>query len=246
MSGTGQFPSEISWSIIVHTAGSMRFSRTISSSRRRACRGKLKITPRWGPLVDVLGQRLFIYGVSGISPLRGEESPLEVYYQATAGRRQHWANLFENVGWRLYHVDGELDDAVRKRYQAFFEWRHQAGDPSELARFDSWLKASCLSVEWRLSAYSRALDMCRFDRGSFWHHWASICEMIPEHTGMVVECFAKLVAKFPNDAYITPEPAKRILKAGLSSQEEEVRHNAEHALETLLTSGQFDISILDQ
>lgn len=202
--------------------------------------------PALGPLVDVLGQRLLIYGISGIFPLRGEESPLEAYYRATDGRRQHWAGLFENVGRRLYHVDGELDEAVRERYEAFFEWRLEMGDPAELARFDSWLEADCLSAEWRLDAYSRALDVCRFDGSTFWHHWASICEMIPEHTDRVVECFAKLVAKFPNEAYITPEPAKRILKAGLSSQEEEVRHNAERALETLLTSGRFDISILDE
>ncbi len=201
--------------------------------------------PALGPLVDVLGQRLLIYGVSGIIPLRGPGSPLEAYYQATDGRRQHWVDLFENVGRRLYHVDGELDNAARERYEAFFEWRLEAGDPAELAGFDSWLEASCLSAEWRLAAYSRALDTCQFGDSTFWHHWAPICEMIPEHTNLVVECFAKLVARFPSEGYMMPEPTKRILQAGLSSQDEEVRHNAQRALETLLATGRFDVSDLD-
>ena len=201
--------------------------------------------PALSQLLDVLGQRLVTYGASGMFPLRGEESPLEEYYQATDGRRQHWADLFEHVGRRLYHVEGELDEVVRQRYENFFEWRLEVGDPVELARFDSWLEAGCLSIEWRLDAYSRALDVCQFDRGSFWHHWAPLSGMIPEHTGRVVECFAKLVDKFQNDAYITPVPAKRILRAGLASDEPEVRENAERALEILLANGQFDISILD-
>ena len=202
--------------------------------------------PALSALLDVLGQRLLIYCVSGMFPLRGEDSLLEGYYRATNGQRQHWVNLFENVGRRLYHVEDGLDDAVRKRYEAFFEWRLEAGDPSELAKFDSWLEASCLSVEWRLDAYNRALDLCRFDDSPFWHHWAPICEMIPEHTGRVVECFAKLVEKFQNDAYIAPEPAKRILRAGLTSEEPAARANAERALEMLLANGQFDVSILDE
>lgn len=179
-------------------------------------------------------------------PLRGENSLLEGYYRATNGQRQHWINLFENVGRRLYHVEDRLDDAVRERYEAFFEWRLETGEPSELAKFDSWLEASCLSVEWRLDAYTRALDLCRFDDSPFWHHWAPIGEMIPEHTGRVVKCFAKLVEKFQNDAYITPGPAKRILKAGLTSAEPEVRVISEHTLETLLTNGRFDVSILNE
>ena len=202
--------------------------------------------PAFSQLLDILGQRLVAYCASGMFPLRGDESPLEGYYQATNGLRQHWADLFEHVGRRLYHVAGELDEAVRERYEAFFEWRLEVGDPTELARFDSWLKASCLSMEWRLDAYSRALEACQFDRGSFWHHWAPISEMIPVHTGRVVECFTKLVAKFQEDAYITPEPAKRILRAGLASEEQEVRENAGHTLEILLANGQFDVSILDE
>ncbi len=201
--------------------------------------------PSLSRVLDTLGQRLLVYHASGMFPLLGDGSPLESYYLATVGRWQHWAGLFENVGRILCHHKGELDEAVKSRYEAFFEWRLEVGDPSELARFDSWLEANCLSAEWRLDAYSRALDVCQFDRGSFWHRWAPISEMIPEHTGKVVECFAKLVVRFQDDAYITPEPAKRILRAGLASGEPEVHENAERALEILLASGRFDVSTLD-
>ena len=70
--------------------------------------------------------------------------------------------------------------------------------------------------------------------------------MIPEHNGQVVECFTKLVEKFQSNVYVSPEPAKRILRAGLASAEPEVHENAERALEILLANGQFDISILDE
>ena len=197
-------------------------------------------------LLNILGQRLLIYHSGGIFPLRGDDSPLEEYYQATNGQRQHWADLFENAGRILYHHEGALDGAVKSRYAAFFEGRLEVGDPSELARFDTWLGANCLSAAWRLYAYSRALDICRFDRDSFRQPWAPLSQLIPEHTGQVVECFTKLVEKFQSNVYVSPEPAKRILRAGLASAEPEVHENAERALEILLANGQFDISILDE
>ncbi len=202
--------------------------------------------PSLSRVLDTLGQRLLIYHANGMFPLLGDSSPLESYYLKTAGRRQHWADLFENAGRILHHHDGELDEVVKSRYEAFFEWRLEVGDPSELARFDSWLEANCLSAEWRLHAYSRALDVCQFDRGSFWHRWAPLSKMLPEHTARVVECFAKLVEKFENDAYVSPEPAKRILNAGMASDEPEVRQNAERTREILLASGRFDVSNLDE
>ena len=202
--------------------------------------------PSLSRVLDTLGQKLLIYHANGMFPLLGDGSPLEDYYRATDGRRQHWADLFENVGRMLLHHEGELDETVKSRYEAFFEWRLELGDPSELARFDAWLEADCLSAEWRLYAYSRALDVCRFDLDSFRQSWAPLSQLIPEHTGKVVACFAKLVEKSQSDAYVSPAPAKRILNAGLVSAEPEVHENAERALEILLANGQFDVSILDE
>lgn len=200
--------------------------------------------PSLSRVLNTLGQRLIIYHANGMFPLLGDGSPLESYYLATVGLRQHWADLFENVGRILYHHERELDETVKSRYEAFFEWRLEVGDPSELARFDAWLNAGCLSAAWRLNAYSRVLDVCQFDRGSFRHRWAPLANMLPEHTDRVVECFAKLVNKLERDAYITPEPAKRILRAGLDSDDPEIRHDAERAREALLATGRFDVTML--
>ena len=202
--------------------------------------------PSLSRVLDTLGQKLLIYHAGGMFPLLGDGSPLQDYYRATDGQRTHWADLFENTGRILYHHEGALDEAVKSRYAAFFEWRLEVGDTTELARFDAWLGANCLSAEWRLDAYSRALDVCQFDRGSFRQPWAALSQWIPEHTGKIVACFANLVEKSQSDAYVSPEPAKRILNAGLVSAEPEVHENAERALEILLANGQFDVSILDE
>ena len=197
-------------------------------------------------VLDTLGQRLVVYAVSGTFPLRGEGSLLERYYDATTERRQHWADLFANVGRILGRADRKMEETVRQGYEAFVEWRLEVGDPAELESFDPWLEASCLGVEWRLNAYSRALDVCRFDGGSFRHHWVPISKLVPEHTRGVVECFAKLADRLPRDRYLPAEPIKRMLKAGLASKDDQVRQDTAHVLETLLTNGQFDVTILDE
>ena len=145
-----------------------------------------------------------------------------------------------------YHVEGELDEEVKRRHETFFEWRLDVGDPAELAQFNSWLASSCLSTEWRLDAYSRVLDVCDFDQGRFWHHWEPMTNLIPEHTSKVVECFTKLVGKLPRGSYIPPGPATKILRAGLASEDPTVRQDAERAREILFASGRLDASILDE
>ena len=67
-------------------------------------------------------------------------------------------------------------------------------------------------------------------------------ELLPDHHGKVVECFAKLTDNIENDTFnIQTEPAKRILKAGLESTQEEVRKNAERVHENLLKRGRSDL-----
>ena len=66
--------------------------------------------------------------------------------------------------------------------------------------------------------------------------------MLAEHTAKVVECFAKLTDRLPNDMTDIPaEHAKPILQAGLKSSDETVRQHAEHAQESLLSRGLLDI-----
>ena len=72
--------------------------------------------------------------------------------------------------------------------------------------------------------------------------------LLPDYTAKVVECFDKITdSALKNDTLymIQSDQAKTILRAGLNSNDESVRHNAEHAHENLLSGGQSDFLELD-
>ena len=66
--------------------------------------------------------------------------------------------------------------------------------------------------------------------------------MLNNHTAKVVECFAKLTGcALEHDTYfLEADEAKTILKAGLESNDENIRENAKRARENLLRHGRFD------
>ncbi len=170
-------------------------------------------------------------------PLTGDESLLERYYQKTNGDCARWARLFHHVGLSVKN----LDDALKNRAIAFFEWRLTAGEPTELRKFTYWLKAECLEPEWRLAAYSRILDVPVAPDADVFAELDALHTMLPTHTEKVVECFAKITDRLKNDTIdIQTEEAKPILNAGLESSDEHVRANAERARENLLRAGRFD------
>ena len=62
----------------------------------------------------------------------------------------------------------------------------------------------------------------------------------------MVGCFVKLTDGIEDDnIYIQTEEAKIILKAGLESDDENVRQNTVQARENLLREGRFDLLHLD-
>ena len=188
--------------------------------------------------IDTLGEHLFDYYLGDMYPLRGDESLLERYYQQTNNDQKHWGNLFDYIGNRLRSIGKGLDQNLKERIINFFEWRFEQKKPIELRRFTFWLEAECLDVEWRLSAYSKVLDVCEVEDWGF--HLKTLCEMVPIHTAKVVECFFKLTDQGKKDNfYIQIEEAKAILKAGRESGDEDVRHMAKRSLDNLLKSGAF-------
>ena len=188
--------------------------------------------------IDTLGEHLFDYYLGDMYPLRGDESLLERYYQQTNNDQKHWGNLFNYIGNRLRSSGKGLDQNLKERIINFFEWRFEQKKPIELRRFTFWLEAECLDVEWRLSAYSKVLDVCEVEDWGF--HLKTLCEMVPIHTAKVVECFFKLTDQGKKDNfYIQIEEAKAILKAGRESGDEDVRHMAKRSLDNLLKSGAF-------
>ena len=197
-------------------------------------------------LIDMLGQCLYIFYLEKLYPLRGEASLLEGYYQASDDDREQWANLFDYVGHRLWNVTEDLNIDEKKRNIDFFEWRFEVGEPVELQQFTYWLKADCLDAQWRLSTYSEILDITRAEDMSITMEVEALCDMLPNHTGKVVECFAKLTKDIgDNNISIFKEEATAILQAGFKSSEGSVRKNAESAHENLLRIGRFDLLDLD-
>ena len=197
-------------------------------------------------LIDILGQRLFVYYLWEMYPLRGKESLLEQYYQGTAEEREQWADLFNNVGHYLWNSGKHLDESLKDRIIAFFDWRFEVKELTELRQFNFWMQAECLEAEWRLEAYSKILDACRAEDVSITIWLKALCELLPEHTMKVVECFAKLTDGIGDDnIYIYTEEAKTILRAGLLSSNGNVIQNAVQARENLLREARFDLLDMD-
>ena len=200
--------------------------------------------PSGDELIDVIGGRLFNYYMWEMFPLKGQESLLERFYQQTDNDREHWANLFEAIGDRLSSTGEDLDQSMKDSVRQFFEWRFEQGESTELQHFTFWLEAKCLEAKWRLAAYAKILDVCEIE------HWeinlTTLCEMLPDHTPKVVECFFKLTKRIKKDnPYVLVEEAKIILGAGLESRNESVRYKAELARENLLRAGKIVLSDLD-
>ena len=197
--------------------------------------------------VDTLGQHLFIYYLWEAYPLTGEKSLLERYYRKTHDDQVRWTNLFGHVGRMLQNSEKHLDHALKERCMQFFDWRFEVGDPTELREFTHWLDAQCLDAGWRLDAYSKILDICISKNVKpFREHEALSFEplfrMLADHTAKVVECFATLTdCALEHDTYfLAADEAKTILKAGLESNDENIRENAKRARENLLRRGRFD------
>ena len=177
-------------------------------------------------------------------PLEGQESLLERFYQQTKKKREHWANLFNHIGHRLWNTGKHLNQNTEDRVRKFCDWRLKFEEPTELQYFTTWLQVECLDTEWRLKAYSKVLDVCEVEDWGF--HFKTLCEMLPNHTAKVVECFFKLTERVKKDNfYIQTEEAKTILKAGLESNDEKVCRYAADARENLLKMGRFVLTDLD-
>ena len=191
--------------------------------------------------IDVLGERLFNYYLWEMFPLKGQESLLEQFYQQTDKKREHWANLFKDIGHRLSSTGKHLDQSMKDRVKKFFNWRLKREEQTELRYFTFWLQAECLDAKWRLKAYSKVIDVCKGEIEDWEIYLKELCQMLPKHTAEVVECFVKLTDRIRNkNIYIQTEEAKTILKTGLNSTDTIVFENAERALNNLLRADKLE------
>ena len=85
--------------------------------------------------INLFGQRLFTYYLWKAYPLTGEKSLLEKFYNQTKNDPEHWSNLFNHVGLRLRNSKEQLDQDLKNRIIAFFEWRFEQAKSTELSTF---------------------------------------------------------------------------------------------------------------
>ena len=194
--------------------------------------------------LDVFGERLFNYYLWEMFPLKGQESLLEQFYQQTGEKREHWANLFKDIGHRLSSTGKHLDQSIKDRVKEFFKWRLKQEEPTELRYFTYWLQAECLEAKWRLRSYSKVIGVCKAldcEVEDWEIYLKELGQMLPKHTTEVVECFLKLTDSIRNkNIYIQTEEANTILKSGLNSRSPIVSENAKRALNNLLRADKLE------
>lgn len=195
---------------------------------------------RRNEIIDKLGHHLFIYYLWGMFSFNDKESLLNLFYEKTRDNPEYWRDLFGYAG-RLLKVGGETwGDKMIAKAMEFFDWRFAERNPEELQEFPYWwLEAECLPAKWRLDVFSQILDICQPGGGGIMHGVSTLAEMLEEHPGKVVECFAKMTNLPPRDDYIYIDTGKaeKILKSGYDSNDENTRQHAECAHDKLLKHG---------
>ena len=200
------------------------------------------INPSGEELPDKLGQHLFYYYYEwDFYPLSGQDSPLEKFYKKTTEDRKRWAGLFDHVGWTLVRRNEPLEEDLRDRVVAFFDWRIKVEEPEELKEFTSWLEAECLKPDWRLDAFSKVLDVCRSKDRSISFMSDALDGMLESHTAKVVKCYAEMTETNDQLAYFPKDQARSIWEAGRNSEDENVRKDAVRARDNLLNRGDYDL-----
>jgi len=195
-----------------------------------------------GEILDRLGQHLFIYYLWQAYPLTGEESLLELFYDKTKDDRKPWGQLFNSVAHLLSNSGKHLDKDLTDRAIAFFDWRFEAAESTELQNFTFWLNAECLEPEWRLRSFKNILDLGFGKDTDFFHEVRFLNKLLPDHISLVVKCFAKItdIINQSTQISISTDKTKPIITAGLNSENSSVRENAERARENLLRLGRFE------
>lgn len=199
-------------------------------------------------IINRLGHHLFVYYLWDMFSLDDSENMLSMFYEKTRNNPKYWRNLFDYAG-RLLKLEGGTwkDDMVEKAIK-FFDWRFAEQQVKELQEFFHWwLRAECLPAEWRLGNFLQILNLCQPRSIVFMSGVSALAEMLEEQPEKVVECFAKMTdfLSVGDRIYINSTEAKKILKLGINSDNQNMRQHAEQAREKLLSHGYSDFLQLD-
>ena len=192
-------------------------------------------------IITILGQRLFLYYLWEVYPLKGEASLLERFYEKTKNKREHWGGLFDHVGRLLKNNNMQENKPLINRVIAFFNWRYEAEEPSELIEFSFWLEAECLDLEWRLNSYLKILALPQGNSDGFRIFIAVgiLKKLLSDHPALVIKCVAKISDQInlDNQPSIPSNDMIDILKVGLASEDYQIFKDAEYARENFFKVG---------
>ena len=196
---------------------------------------------------DMLGLHLFdYYFFWNLLPVSGDDSLLERFYAKTAGDRERWANLFNQVGLSLNGIEKPLEEDLRDRVVAFFDWRFHKGELEELRLFGFWLKAECLAPDWRLDALMRILDLNEWKERKLFLFLDSLEGLLESHSAKVLKCFAHMTETLDHGDLYPKGTVKALIVYGLKSDDDDMKEDAERARENLLRRGEYDLSDFEE
>lgn len=195
--------------------------------------------PQQETMHDALAERIFDLYFHGWGSLKGKNSLLAAYYEKVTSDQYYRGNLLRYVGRYLCDKGDKIDKNAIKRITDFFEWRLEEGDFSSTGYFTPWLCARCLPEKYRLEACLKVLENCELDLSSVDIWLRKFCEILPNQTAMVVECFEKLtyLIRNSNAQYIDNDNANNIISAGMRHTDKTVCTNAKKARENLYSKG---------
>lgn len=195
--------------------------------------------------IEHLGQQLLDYYIFGLIKLSGPESLLQRFYGRVEPK--YWADLFDHVGRALDNTH-HLTSQVEERCKAFLDARLAEGNAEELQEFTFWIRASCLSPNWRITALIRVLDVTKTAMRTASMITEELAKLLQDEPDLVVSAFAKLTEGLVGQPYfyLQPEYVKPILKTGLASERQSTAEAARFAQDNLLKAGRIEFRNLDE
>lgn len=196
-------------------------------------------------MTDHLGRYLLFYYLRDLYPLKGhKDCLLEKFYEKADIK--HKKNLFDWIGELFKNNEDRPDKAIKDKLIAFFDWRLEVKDPSELTGFVFWFGAECLDAKWRLEKFSKILDIYQNKDNHLDLYWPikTLHKMRTKYPEEVMMCFAKLPHPLDRIVMLVDKEIRDILC--LRSQNPEVLSKIEEIKEHYLKIGYFNVSDMEK
>ena len=132
-----------------------------------------------------------------------------------------------------------LPESIEPRIKGFFEYRAAQKEALELEEFSFWLRADCLSSNWRLESFYKTLISPISNDSNIYMTLESLAGLLEQETSLVMKCFDRLIecVSSHKSPFIKEDCAEKILKKGFCHSDSEIKSHAENSLETLLKMG---------